>query len=104
MILFWLAWRAGGTRWLGNARPCAADAACVAPLRACGAVLAGKANMHELGAGTSGINPHHGYVFVYVYAYVYASSSALLHVRPRTCAGQQTHVLWQAEHSYLILY
>ncbi|KQJ92076.1 hypothetical protein BRADI_4g41550v3 [Brachypodium distachyon] len=50
----------GGTRWLGNARPCAADAACVAPLRACGAVLAGKANMHELGAGTSGINPHHG--------------------------------------------
>ncbi|TVU51081.1 hypothetical protein EJB05_02487 [Eragrostis curvula] len=50
----------GGTRWLGGARPCAADAACVAPLRACGAVLAGKANMHELGAGTSGINPHHG--------------------------------------------
>jgi hypothetical protein len=32
----------------------------VAALRACGAVLAGKANMHELGAGTSGINPHHG--------------------------------------------
>ncbi|OEL29244.1 Fatty acid amide hydrolase [Dichanthelium oligosanthes] len=50
----------GGTRWLGAARRCAADAACVAQLRACGAVLAGKANMHELGAGTSGINPHHG--------------------------------------------
>ncbi|WVZ88555.1 hypothetical protein U9M48_035063 [Paspalum notatum var. saurae] len=50
----------GGTRWLGGARPCAGDAACVAQLRACGAVLAGKANMHELGAGTSGINPHHG--------------------------------------------
>ncbi|KAL6641819.1 hypothetical protein ACP70R_020000 [Stipagrostis hirtigluma subsp. patula] len=50
----------GGTRWLGAARPCAADAACVAQLRACGAILAGKANMHELGAGTSGINPHHG--------------------------------------------
>ena len=50
----------GGTRWLGKARPCAADAACVAQLRACGAVLAGKTNMHELGAGTSGINPHHG--------------------------------------------
>jgi Asp-tRNA(Asn)/Glu-tRNA(Gln) amidotransferase A subunit family amidase len=32
----------------------------VAQLRACGAVLAGKTNMHELGAGTSGINPHHG--------------------------------------------
>jgi Asp-tRNA(Asn)/Glu-tRNA(Gln) amidotransferase A subunit family amidase len=52
----------GGTRWLGAARRCEADAACVAQLRACGAVLAGKANMHELGAGTSGINPHHGYV------------------------------------------
>ncbi|KAL6653505.1 hypothetical protein ACP70R_009083 [Stipagrostis hirtigluma subsp. patula] len=50
----------GGTRWLGAARPCAADAACVARLRACGAVLAGKASMHELGAGTSGVNPHHG--------------------------------------------
>ncbi|KAK3136216.1 hypothetical protein QOZ80_5BG0429840 [Eleusine coracana subsp. coracana] len=50
----------GGTRWLGSARRCVADAACVAQLRACGAVLAGKANMHELGAGTSGINPHHG--------------------------------------------
>nr|CAB3491049.1 unnamed protein product [Digitaria exilis] len=50
----------GGTRWLGAARRCGADAACVAQLRACGAVLAGKANMHELGAGTSGINPHHG--------------------------------------------
>ncbi|KAK1646901.1 hypothetical protein QYE76_064706 [Lolium multiflorum] len=50
----------GGTRWLGKARPCVADAACVAQLRACGAVLAGKTNMHELGAGTSGINPHHG--------------------------------------------
>jgi Asp-tRNA(Asn)/Glu-tRNA(Gln) amidotransferase A subunit family amidase len=51
---------AGGTRWLGAARRCAADAACVAQLRACGAVMAGKANMHELGAGTSGINAHHG--------------------------------------------
>uniref|UniRef100_A0A0E0REB7 Amidase domain-containing protein n=1 Tax=Oryza rufipogon TaxID=4529 RepID=A0A0E0REB7_ORYRU len=50
----------GGTRWLGRARACAADAAVVAQLRACGAVLAGKTNMHELGAGTSGINPHHG--------------------------------------------
>jgi Asp-tRNA(Asn)/Glu-tRNA(Gln) amidotransferase A subunit family amidase len=50
----------GGTRWLGEARRCGADAACVARLRACGAVMAGKTNMHELGAGTSGINPHHG--------------------------------------------
>uniref|UniRef100_A0A0D9XXA3 Amidase domain-containing protein n=1 Tax=Leersia perrieri TaxID=77586 RepID=A0A0D9XXA3_9ORYZ len=50
----------GGTRWLGRRRPCTADAAVVAQLRSCGAVLAGKTNMHELGAGTSGINPHHG--------------------------------------------
>ncbi|KAL5204539.1 hypothetical protein ABZP36_009410 [Zizania latifolia] len=50
----------GGTRWLQRMRPCVQDAACVAQLRACGAVLAGKTNMHELGAGTSGINPHHG--------------------------------------------
>ncbi|CAO2145738.1 unnamed protein product [Urochloa humidicola] len=50
----------GGTRWLGAARRCTSDAACVAQLRACGAVMAGKANMHEIGAGTSGINPHHG--------------------------------------------
>lgn len=55
----------GGTRWLGAARRCEADAACVAQLRACGAVLAGKANMHELGAGTSGINPHHGYALLF---------------------------------------
>ncbi|KAK3118145.1 hypothetical protein QOZ80_9BG0694910 [Eleusine coracana subsp. coracana] len=50
----------GGTRWLGEARRCVSDAACVAQLRLCGAVMAGKTNMHELGAGTSGINPHHG--------------------------------------------
>uniref|UniRef100_A0A0D9XPI1 Amidase domain-containing protein n=1 Tax=Leersia perrieri TaxID=77586 RepID=A0A0D9XPI1_9ORYZ len=50
----------GGTRWLQRMRPCVQDAAVVSQLRACGAVLAGKTNMHELGAGTSGINPHHG--------------------------------------------
>ncbi|KAF7043519.1 hypothetical protein CFC21_052856 [Triticum aestivum] len=55
-----LRYQQGGTSWLGKMRPCVADAACVAQLRACGAVLAGKTNMHELGAGTSGINPHHG--------------------------------------------
>ncbi|KAM3311860.1 hypothetical protein ACQJBY_032081 [Aegilops geniculata] len=55
-----LRYQQGGTRWLGKMRPCVADAACVAQLRACGAVLAGKTSMHELGAGTSGINPHHG--------------------------------------------
>lgn len=38
----------------------AADAAVVERLGAAGAVLAGKANLHEIGAGTTGINPHHG--------------------------------------------
>lgn len=51
----------GGTKWLPKLRPCTADACCVARLRQCGAVLVGKTNMHELGAGTSGINPHYGW-------------------------------------------
>ncbi|KAK8965846.1 Fatty acid amide hydrolase [Platanthera guangdongensis] len=50
----------GGTKWLHKRRPCTEDAACVKKLRSCGAVLVGKTNMHELGAGTSGINPHYG--------------------------------------------
>ncbi|KAK3038568.1 hypothetical protein RJ639_028019 [Escallonia herrerae] len=50
----------GGTKWLHKARPCIDDACCVKRLRLCGAILVGKTNMHELGAGTSGINPHYG--------------------------------------------
>ncbi|GKV07336.1 hypothetical protein SLEP1_g19130 [Rubroshorea leprosula] len=50
----------GGTKWLHKFRPCTADACCVKRLRMCGAILVGKTNMHELGAGTSGINPHYG--------------------------------------------
>ncbi|KAM7529044.1 hypothetical protein LguiB_032454 [Lonicera macranthoides] len=50
----------GGTKWLHKVRPCTDDASCVKRLRLCGAVLVGKTNMHELGAGTSGINPHYG--------------------------------------------
>ncbi|KAJ1686182.1 hypothetical protein LUZ63_017572 [Rhynchospora breviuscula] len=50
----------GGTKWLHKQRGCKGDAACVKQLRACGAILVGKTNMHELGAGTSGINPHYG--------------------------------------------
>ncbi|CAN0858191.1 Fatty acid amide hydrolase [Linum grandiflorum] len=50
----------GGTKWLHKRRECKGDAECVARLRQCGAVLIGKTNMHELGAGTSGINPHYG--------------------------------------------
>ncbi len=36
------------------------DARVVERLRAAGAIIVGKANLHEIGAGTSGINPHHG--------------------------------------------
>ncbi|KAK6135639.1 hypothetical protein DH2020_030604 [Rehmannia glutinosa] len=38
------------------------DAATVARLRAVVRSLVGKANMHELGLGTTGNNPNHGYV------------------------------------------
>ncbi|KAJ0969535.1 hypothetical protein J5N97_022412 [Dioscorea zingiberensis] len=50
----------GGTKWLHKARSCTEDAYCVRQLRSCGAILVGKTNMHEIGAGTSGINPHYG--------------------------------------------
>lgn len=50
----------GGTKWLHKVRTCTDDACCVQRLRSCGAILVGKTNMHELGAGTSGINPHYG--------------------------------------------
>ncbi|XP_020588948.1 fatty acid amide hydrolase-like [Phalaenopsis equestris] len=50
----------GGTKWLHKARPCTEDAACVKKLRSCGAIFVGKTNMHELGVGLSGINPHYG--------------------------------------------
>jgi len=40
--------------------PAAADAACVAKIRASGGLLAGKTNLHELAFGTSGVNPWYG--------------------------------------------
>lgn len=49
----------GGTRFLGTT-PAERDSGVVARLRAAGAVLVGKTNMHELGVGVTGINPHHG--------------------------------------------
>lgn len=52
----------GGTKWLHKVRTPTGDANCVAQLRSCGAILVGKTNMHELGAGTSGINPNYGAV------------------------------------------
>lgn len=48
-----------GTRFLGT-EPAAEDAHVVAQLRAAGAVLIGKLNMHEIGLGVTGVNPHHG--------------------------------------------
>jgi len=43
-----------------RAEPARADAACLAGVRAAGARIVGKANLHELCFGTSGINPWFG--------------------------------------------
>ena len=48
-----------GTRFLGGS-PAREDATAVARLRAAGALLVGKTNMHEIGIGVTGLNPHHG--------------------------------------------
>jgi amidase len=40
--------------------PAAADAACVAEIRASGGRVIGKTNLHELAFGTSGVNPWYG--------------------------------------------
>ncbi len=48
-----------GTRFLGNS-PARSDATVVARLRAAGALIVGKANMHEIGINVTGLNPHHG--------------------------------------------
>jgi Asp-tRNA(Asn)/Glu-tRNA(Gln) amidotransferase A subunit family amidase len=50
-----------GTTFLGQGRA-KADATIVGRLRAAGALLIGKTNMHELGLGVTGINPHYGAV------------------------------------------
>ncbi len=48
-----------GTAFLGMG-PVKEDATIVARLRAAGALLVGKANMHEIGLGVTGQNIHHG--------------------------------------------
>jgi Asp-tRNA(Asn)/Glu-tRNA(Gln) amidotransferase A subunit family amidase len=48
-----------GTAFLGTS-PCKEDSTVVARMRAAGALLIGKANMHEIGIGVTGLNPHHG--------------------------------------------
>lgn len=48
-----------GTSFLGT-QPAHEDATIVARMRAAGALLLGKTNMHEIGLGVTGQNPHHG--------------------------------------------
>ncbi|KAM0007212.1 putative fatty acid amide hydrolase [Helianthus debilis subsp. tardiflorus] len=50
----------GGTTWLHEIRPVTKDGVAVSRLRSCGVIFVGKANMHELGLGDTGMNPHHG--------------------------------------------
>ncbi len=49
----------GGTSFLGR-EPARHDSEVVARLRAAGALLIGKTNMHEVGINPIGLNPHHG--------------------------------------------
>ncbi len=48
-----------GTKFLGK-EPAREDATVVARMRAAGALLFGKTNMHEIGISVTGLNPHHG--------------------------------------------
>ena len=48
-----------GTSYFGK-NPAQQDATAVARLRAAGALIIGKTNMHEIGIGVTGINPNHG--------------------------------------------
>lgn len=48
-----------GTSFLGKTRA-EQDAEVVARLRNAGALIVGKANMHEIGINVTGLNPHHG--------------------------------------------
>jgi len=50
-----------GTSFLGS-QPAAEDAESVRRLRDAGAILFGKTNMHEIGIGVTGLNPHYGVV------------------------------------------
>ncbi|TQE02587.1 hypothetical protein C1H46_011821 [Malus baccata] len=50
----------GGTTWMHEVRTVKKDAVCVSRLRSCGVIFIGKANMHELGMGTTGNNSNYG--------------------------------------------
>jgi Asp-tRNA(Asn)/Glu-tRNA(Gln) amidotransferase A subunit family amidase len=49
-----------GTKLFNDSPPAAHDSTAVARMRAVGAVMVGKANMHEIGIGVSGFNEHYG--------------------------------------------
>ncbi|KAJ9561227.1 hypothetical protein OSB04_006387 [Centaurea solstitialis] len=50
----------GGTTWFHEVHTVKRDAVSVSRLRSCGVILVGKANMHEMGQGTTGNNSKHG--------------------------------------------
>lgn len=50
----------GGSAWYHEVRSVEKDAVCVSRLRDCGVIFVGKANMHEMGCGTTGNNPNYG--------------------------------------------
>ncbi|PID44033.1 MAG: amidase [Gammaproteobacteria bacterium] len=49
-----------GTQVYGKDGPAQEDATVVARMRAAGCIIIGKANMHEIGIGVNGYNPHFG--------------------------------------------
>eukprot|EP00884_Botryococcus_braunii_P016489 jgi/Botrbrau1/3523/Bobra.341_2s0050.1 len=49
-----------GTSFLGSTRKVTNDAPCIQQLRGAGALLVGKANLHEIGVGMTGLNTIHG--------------------------------------------
>jgi amidase len=51
---------AGSPAVAGGAQPATADAECLAGVRAVGGRIVGKANLHELCFGSTGVNPHYG--------------------------------------------
>ncbi|KAJ8768980.1 hypothetical protein K2173_023975 [Erythroxylum novogranatense] len=50
----------GATTWIHEVRPVVKDAVSVSRLRSCGVIFVGKANMHEIGMGTTGNNSNYG--------------------------------------------
>ncbi|GAA3946917.1 amidase [Allohahella marinimesophila] len=51
----------GGTEVFGQDHSAEKDATVVSRLRAAGAMVLGKTNMHEIGIGVTGANPHYGH-------------------------------------------